>query len=798
MELIGVVTDIVRSSASGVHALIQNPREMGRKIGRITKVVGQVSLGIRDEYRYSALLRSMYPEDGERSTIAVPRLDCLSDLEVQSIFNEASTPQAGAMTVNAYFREWLILGGELDESAKSYFGKEAQLSEAITEIDTITGSVDPSRMLIRACVDDDEDEIAESIRRGSASHSGDQERYSVSYMSRLGSRHPGLFSHQGAYNNILDIDSTTRLALSRDLSIEDINVEGRISNATFDVTDALQSRSKILGLQIGKCELLAYYEDNEGVSQAMLANSEGVQSTCPVDGMCAPENMLISLLVMLVSDSIEELGRIDFESITIALLQACSKREDMAQVDRARGINVATDATLRKGQRHLFSTHTNVRRWLTMTSKAMYKAADRFSRVESKDEIRTGLTLEEARKCDRECSETPDYSYSRRDDALELFKSLCAGDKDVDSGTGENPRESSETVSVFPTGVMHDADRQLLSAMRRQVASVQKNYKKGSAKRDIKHMSGSMWLDRIAKGKLLTGERAKELTYARLRQDVPQEFESPRETGFYLPLYKVTVVVPRVEDFLNIRYARLQVGSESELTSAVTVLVSSVLWANAQDEEVVEEIIRADKAGTGDLLKFSSGRLSVQLKKSFLKKARDEALSVSNLIDVVTRDCAGHIDRDWVVREVLALACVLGVTYTPASARTACYLKTIEGTRSCDKDVKDVIVANAPVPMDGVEVRQITDAEMRLTFLLMDGTLPSSVEVILEPTHDCREEDISKRIMGKNDGRRLITHMVSQPSRHRELRGSVYGILRDVGAQLQQDNPIIGDDVNIM
>lgn len=763
MELIGVVTDVVRNSASGVHALIKNPRETGRRIGRITKVFGQVSLVIKDEFQYSALLRSMYPQDGERSSIAVPRLDCLSDLEVQSIFSEASTPRPGTWMA-AYFREWLILGGELDEAAKSYFGKEAQLSKAITETDSITGSLlDPFRMLIRACFDDDEDEIAESICRGGASASGDQERYSVSYMSRLGSRHPGLFSHQRAYNKILDIES----------------------NTTFDVTDALESRSKILGLQIGKCELLAYFEDNEGVAQAMLANSEGVQSTCLVDGMCAPENMLISLLVTLVSDSIEELKAIDFESVTIALLQACSKREDMAQSDKRKGINVATDAALRKGQRHLFSTHTNVRRWLTAAMKGMYKAAKRFSQVESKDEIRTGLTLKEARECARKCSETPDYLYSRRDDALELFKSLCAGNKDVDSGASGNPGEYLEFVTLFPTGVLlHYADRQLLSAMSRQVTKVQQNYTKGSAKREVKPMSGSLWLDRIAKGKLLTSERAKELTYARLRQDVPQEFESPREKGFYLPLYKVTVVVPRVEEFLNIRYARLQVGSESELTSAVTVLVSSVLWANAEEEEVVEEIIRADKAGTGDLLKFSSGRLAIQLKESFLRQARDGALSVSKLIDVVYKACSGPIDRDWVVREVLALACVLGVTHTPASRRTACYLKIIEGTRSCDKDVKDVIVANAPVPMDGVEVRQITDADGRLTFLLMDSTLPSSVEVILVSTHGCGEEDISKRITGKNDGRRLITHVVSQTARHHEMLGSAYGVLRDVGAQL--------------
>lgn len=113
-----------------------------------------------------------------------------------------------------------------------------------------------------------------------------------------------------------------------------------------------------------------------------------------------------------------------------------------------------------------------------------------------------------------------------------------------------------------------------------------------------------MWLDRIAKGKLLTSERAKELTYRRRREDVPQELRSCRETSFYLPMYGRTVVFPHVEDLTNVRYALLQIGTGGDLTSTVSVLVAVIIWGCGQDSEAVDAAIAADRPGTEELVRF--------------------------------------------------------------------------------------------------------------------------------------------------------------------------------------------------
>ncbi|PXF45863.1 hypothetical protein BWQ96_04400 [Gracilariopsis chorda] len=759
-ELIGLVTDVINRRISDGRKLFPNPREVGRKLVRTTRVVGDVKLGVRDELRYTQLLRTMYPNDGEKSSIAVPRLDCLSDLEVQSIMNEAVVTEFGASMAKMYFKEWFLVGGELDRFAKAYFGPEAQLADAIAECDEITGSEQKFHMLLRACVDDNEEELAESVRRASSSISGHRSTHALSYISRLGSRHPGLFTAQRTYSAIPDMHN----------------------NTTFDSTDALQSKRKILALQFGDREILAYYEDKVGVAQVVRANSTGVQATCQPEDMPAPENMLISIFASMAADCLKSLGVVDVESITLSLLQACSRREDMAQIDRRKGFNVATDAGL-LNDKYKFSTLIQLRRWLTSISRALSIAAEIYSQPAPQDTIRTGLTLREARKE----LDTPDYLYSRRDAALKLLESLMEGSVDSTFDGHQHRTGAVELANLFPTGSMHDIEEKLMNAMSRRVTEVQENYTKGSKKREVRNMSGSMWLDRIAKGKLLTSERAKQLTYARLRKDVPQEFDSAREKGFYLPLYKVVIVVPKVEELLNIRYTRLQVGAEADLTSAVSVLVACVLWANAQNHDVVEEIIRADKEGTGDLLKFSSGRLSVQLKKSLIKQAGDGNgnLSVGGLIDTVYRSCAGPMDKAWVIREVLALACVLGVTHTETSLGRACYLTTIERIRSCDKNVKEVLDADTAVPLDGVLVRQITKASGELAFVVVDSSLPPHLEVMLMPTDGCSEDEISTRIVSKkSDGRRLIAHMVPQSRRERSVYGSAYATLKDVHVQM--------------
>eukprot|EP00171_Calliarthron_tuberculosum_P003059 IDg3059t1 len=323
-----------------------------------------------------------------------------------------------------------------------------------------------------------------------------------------------------------------------------------------------------------------------------------------------------------------------------------------------------------------------------------------------------------------------------------------------------------------------------MNAMRAEVIRVQEAYKPNSKRRDVLSVSGSLWLDRIAKGKLLTSQRSHELTSLNKRKHVPQEMSSKREVSFYLPLYDRTIVFPQREDVTNLRYRRLQGGSEADLTSVVSVLVAIILWADGQESDVVEVAIKTDLRGTQELIQFTDGALGAEIRKMLIAKKEGD-LKLTDLISIAHSKIEGPRDNDWVVREVVSLAVRHGIVCTKESAKAGAYLRVMERVRSSNADRRRLIDADMPISLRGVEVQEVVEFNKEgREFIINDDSVDNAFEVTIQPCVGSTEESLSNALLSyRKRESSFIVHIEANNRCRRSIRGSAFRKIEHISCQ---------------
>ncbi|CDF36884.1 unnamed protein product [Chondrus crispus] len=236
--------------------------------------------------------------------------------------------------------------------------------------------------------------------------------------------------------------------------------------------------------------------------------------------------------------------------------------------------------------------------------------------------------------------------------------------------------------------------------------------------------SGLLWFDRIFAGGTLTQKRREDLKNKVLRKTEPTRVNGEHEEVFYYPLIDTIFAITNREKVKRYRAKTVQMASYGGKESHPGVLAAVVKWLDHDKDDgngrLMEVVLKRGQQGYDKLLDLLEPELATAI---YNDVEASTTLKVSKLI----QDCAKlpeSFDKDWVVREVLSVCTVLGISYTVGSANCACFSKVIEGWQDVNSATKRVVEYDYPVPVNGATVhakRRVLNAEV----LHVMGTIAS-------------------------------------------------------------------------
>lgn len=762
---LGLIVKPILAFSDKAGSIISNPCQTGRQIAHITQWGILLRKGYREGVNFSRLLKRMYPRTGESSQLAVPRIDCLSDVEVDLLLQNSFDPDR----IAAFFEDWFCTSGNLYLLAREVLQPECDLPEALAilydAIDIEDAEYVGCAPLAAANLVLSRESVLECIHRFKDIFARKRATGEIGWASERIIEFP----------NVLNQRRFTKVP---DQCLLDTNIS--LDSKTLD-----KSLGKMLAASVTENTAEIYYAGEEG-AEVVRVDERGIFATNVEDFQGLVCNACwMRLMAVLMHKSLQIASSFPIVELSLTLMEAIAVPYNSSGISYSTGKGTTLRCYLSK-EKHKLDSFISLLMLLMRMSRSIREGAESFARRDSlQGPAVLGLTFTEM----REEKPMPTYLYKKRNDSLERIRTEFKR-QDVHASSSSSSSTFSAvrhpaTDRPFGTdGALDAVSEDLMNAMRAEVIRVQKAYKPNSKRRDVVSVSGSLWLDRIAKGKLLTSQRSRELTKLNKRKHVPQEMLSKREVSFYLPLYDRTVVFPQKEDVTNLRYGRLQVGSDADLTSVVSVLVATILWAGGQESDVVEVAIEADHCGTQKLIQFADGALGAELRKMLIAKEEGD-LKLTDLVSCVHSKIEGPRDNDWVVREVLSLVVRHGIVCSKESARAGAYLKVMEKVRSSNCDRRRLIDADMPVSLRGVTVRQVMEFNKKgLEFIIIDDSLDEAYEVTVQPFSGTTEDSVSKALLWKRKKETsIVVHIEADNRRRRVIQGSSYGTFGNVSCQ---------------
>lgn len=783
-NVLGLIVPAVKALRTGVGNPIGNPRRAGHRVASLVKWPPEFFLGYKDAINFSRLIKRMYPNTGETSEISVPIIDCFSDLELDLLLHYGLPPDHLA----AAFEDWFCTSGELRKIAGKLLLTENCLPDAIADLHGRTdGDAGISPFAAANLVASKED-YRECLRR-----------FNNSFPKHMPPGSTG-WATKGfeMFSEVLD---------SNDWRDRMNPVPPRfLQNVNLTYTTLSISQTKLLAISMTENSALIFYESGDRTAQAIRVDDRGIFATRvpDLDGLACNADWM-RLVAILMSESLKVTSTFPLVEMALVLMESIGALSD-GGFYRHHGLG-HTECRKLSRDRHKLSSALMLLSDLMRLARSIREASRMYAKCDTLDRGTgvplpvLGVTFREARRQ----RPMPAYTYKFRNKAVQKIRDdmkamelpssaqqTKAIEQPFSSGSRDYRIESTSEPGVLEStsgqGALDAISGKLVDVMRREVGRIQEAYyTKLSRRREVCNISGSLWLDRIAKGKLLTSERAQELTYKRRLKTVPQELKSARETAFHLPLYDRTVVRPNMEDLTNIVYTRQQVGSDADLTSAVSVLVAAIMWANGQEASVVETMIKADQDGTCDLVQFGDGSrgIGAEVRKMFASKEEGE-LKITDLVSSVDR-LGGPMDKAWVIREVLSLAVCHGVSCTSATeVMGGGYLKCVQTVRCTNRNRLNLIDADTYVSLEGVKVHRMSEIgrSREYEFRIVDDTVNSCFEVTLVVSTGTSEEELSRAMSpGRRNTNILVVQMEANNSISRNVGSSLIGTLRRVSVQ---------------
>ncbi|KAI0563435.1 hypothetical protein FGB62_40g09 [Gracilaria domingensis] len=268
-------------------------------------------------------------------------------------------------------------------------------------------------------------------------------------------------------------------------------------------------------------------------------------------------------------------------------------------------------------------------------------------------------------------------------------------------------------ILIGGTGAIAKAEALLLAAGSQAVRIAAAQYKKVSISRLATHdsrksMSGSLWLDRIVKGELMTRARVSAQLTGSIREDRPRIYETLNDEGIYMPMYQTMLVYPKMDRYLRCTYETKQIGvtrTYAELGGALVCL--SLLLDDVDDPVIALELLALDAHGSEGLTKPCEGRLAELIYGASKSQEEKGKISISQLYELVYRQSSDALDKDWIVREMVSILASLNVCHTYASRGLACYSVVLERKYRRERQRIALLVYDRGIQMAGTPCRKV-------------------------------------------------------------------------------------------